>query len=137
MNRRGFLSFLAKAGIAAAAIPYLPKSVEAASVVPEIAAATTSYESFVFKRAPGFFNVITYTGNGGTQVIQNTLGGDASKVIIKCRSPVSDWYVLDMGGDAITLPEAQNLPGREYIAYEFGAQAVTQVGHHIEALRTT
>ena len=41
---------------------------------------------------PGF-DIVTYTGNGGTQNISHTLGVVPRMIIIKDRSAVTNWYV--------------------------------------------
>jgi hypothetical protein len=44
-----------------------------------------------FKRAPGFFDVVAYTGVGGTETnLNHSLGVVPEMVIVKCRSSVTD-----------------------------------------------
>ena len=54
----------------------------------------------LFKRAPGFFDVATYTsGYGSPTVFPHNLGVEPELMIVKCRSNAHDWwvYVRDSG----------------------------------------
>ena len=53
-----------------------------------------SYVGYAFKRAPGFFDVVCYTGNGtsGTAITHN-LGAIPELVIVKSRSALTNWPV--------------------------------------------
>lgn len=61
---------------------------------------TNNHVSYAFVRAPGFFDAVCYTGNGGTAGYKN-LFFDATNnnknpyelVIMKCRGTTSDWFV--------------------------------------------
>ena len=56
--------------------------------------------SHMFKRAPGFFDVVAYTGTGSLSGVNHNLGVTPELKIIKCRSNSStDWWV---GGSALT-----------------------------------
>jgi hypothetical protein len=47
-----------------------------------------------FQRAPGFFDEVCYTGNGGTQTLSHNLGVAPELLIVKRRSGAAiDWYV--------------------------------------------
>jgi len=50
--------------------------------------------SWTFRKAPGFFDVVTWTGDGtdGRQ-IAHTLGSAPGMVFIKCTSDSDNWYV--------------------------------------------
>ena len=126
-SRRGFLGFLAAAGItavtgvpapaAAITVPAPPKAWE-----PQPG---DSYESYTFRRAPGWFDIITYTGLGtGAYTLQNTLQKEGGVVIIKNTSTAQSWHVLEMGRETVTLPPELNQPGDRYMAYEFGPEAL-------------
>jgi len=54
--------------------------------------------NYVFKRAPGFFDVVTYTGTGSLPGVTHNLGVTPELKIIKCRSNSTDWFV---GGSAL------------------------------------
>ena len=49
--------------------------------------------SWSFRKAPGFFDVVTYTGNGSTQNIAHSLGSVPGMIMIHCRDGTHDWEV--------------------------------------------
>lgn len=50
--------------------------------------------SWTFRKAPKFFDVVTYTGDGAaTKVINHSLGQTPGMVIIKITSTTGTWYV--------------------------------------------
>ena len=53
------------------------------------------YANYVFRRAPGFMDVVTYTGTGAYQVVNHNLGVTPELTIIKRRDTSSShgWYV--------------------------------------------
>jgi hypothetical protein len=53
-----------------------------------------------FRRAPGFFDVVCYTGTGASATLNHNLGVSPEMVIIKGRSVVSNWetYLSLLGG---------------------------------------
>jgi hypothetical protein len=54
----------------------------------------SDYKSWNFKRAPGFFDVVCYTGNGTNSTnIPHNLTVNPELIIIKKRSAVADWAV--------------------------------------------
>lgn len=52
-----------------------------------------AFISYCFKRAKGFFDVVTYTGNGGTQTIQHNLGSTPGMILLKNLDLQDDWFV--------------------------------------------
>jgi hypothetical protein len=52
----------------------------------------TSYASWTFRKQPKFFDVVTFTGNGGMQTISHSLGSAPGMVIIKTTGITDDWY---------------------------------------------
>jgi hypothetical protein len=55
----------------------------------------TGYANWYFRRAPGFFDVVCYTGNGDNTngiTISHNLGVAPQVIICKRRSAVADWY---------------------------------------------
>ena len=57
------------------------------------------YVSWAFAKQPGFFDVVTYTGNkdsGGNQAIAHNLGSVPGMIIVKCLS-TSQWSVYHVG----------------------------------------
>lgn len=129
-TRRGFLRALL-AGVAA---PVVAKATPLAEVVqtPTAALATpagTAYESLVFRSAPKFFDVITYTGNGTSLTVPNSLGFKPSLILVKNRTIAQDWMMLDCNQPA--LPPEANLDGHSYIAYEFGEDALKNIPQNL------
>ena len=59
------------------------------------------YASWTFRKAPRFFDVVTYTGNGvaGREIAHN-LGCDVGMIIVKSSSDVNHWrvYHRSLGG---------------------------------------
>jgi hypothetical protein len=52
----------------------------------------SSWIAWNFKRAPGFFDVVTYTGTGSVRTINHNLGAVPSVVLIKGRNTTYSWY---------------------------------------------
>ena len=51
------------------------------------------YVSWTFRKASGFFDIATYTGNGGAQTISHSLGTDPGMIIIKNIDSSYHWTV--------------------------------------------
>jgi len=126
MKRRGFLRALL--GVAAA-----PVVAQAAALLPTPQPKPLSplspsqpYETYTFKRSPGFFDLVTFTGDGVRKVLPRS-SFEPTLIILKCMTAASPWYVLE----SEVLPPEMNKPGEQYIAYEFGEEAMEQIKHHI------
>lgn len=53
-----------------------------------------SYVGWTFRKAPKFFDVVTWTGNGvGARQIAHSLGQTPGMIIAKSVSAIADWYV--------------------------------------------
>ena len=52
-----------------------------------------TYVDYVFARAPKFFDVVTYTGNGNPRTIAHSLGVAPGMVIVKRTNDASSWIV--------------------------------------------
>ena len=51
-------------------------------------------QSWMWKRAPGFFDVVAYTGDGASnRQISHNLGVQPEMIWIKCRSATDSWHV--------------------------------------------
>ena len=46
-----------------------------------------------FRKSPGFFDVVTYTGNGSARAISHSLGWVPGMIIVKNTSSAIDWAV--------------------------------------------
>ena len=55
------------------------------------------YASFSFRKAPGFFDIVTYTGTGSTQTIAHNLGSVPGCIMVKCRDASENWAVYHRG----------------------------------------
>ena len=134
-SRRGFLGFLAAAGIAAIAGPEAAATPSPAPTLAPLPKAGDSYHSVTFKRAPGFFDLICYTGTGASITLPNSLGDDIGCVIIKSTSHAGDWFVLETEGADVTLPESHNEKGKTYVAYQFGKSAMPQIQPYVDKMK--
>ena len=54
---------------------------------------TGDYLRYSFRRAPGFFDVVAYTGTGVPMIVNHNLGVVPDLTIIKPRSATGDWKV--------------------------------------------
>ena len=53
-----------------------------------------------FKRAPGFFDVVAYSGSSSAQSIAHNLGSQPGFIIVKCISHVRDWRAYHQSSGA-------------------------------------
>ena len=51
------------------------------------------YVSWTFRKAPKFFDIVTYTGNGTTQNIAHSLESTPGMIIVKNRTSATSWSV--------------------------------------------
>ena len=49
--------------------------------------------NWFFRRAPGFFDVVSYKGNGSTQAISHNLAAEPEMIMVKDRTRTEDWQV--------------------------------------------
>ena len=67
-------------------------------------AATSQYGGLMFKRAPGFLDIVGYTGTGSARTINHSLGVVPKMMIVKHRSATESWSVYtEAYGNAKTL----------------------------------
>jgi hypothetical protein len=108
-----------------------------------------SYVSWTFRKAPKFFDVVTYTGTGSNQTISHNLGSTPGMIIVKAYSGTGGWVVYHRSNGATkymylngtgtvqtsslawndTAPTSTeftigtlggvNVSGRDYVAYLF------------------
>lgn len=57
-----------------------------------------TYASWSFQKQPKFFDVVTWTGTGGTGVIQHNLGSTPGCIILKRVGTVDGWWVVHRSG---------------------------------------
>ena len=66
--------------------------------------ADSNHLSWMWKRARGFCDVITYTGTGSARTVSHNLGVAPEMMWVKCRSEAQDWVVYHKGMDS-SAPE--------------------------------
>jgi hypothetical protein len=64
----------------------------------------TDHVSWTFRKAPKFFDVVTYTGNGTSQYINHNLGCEVGAIFVKRTDTAANWSVYHREQDA-TAPE--------------------------------
>ena len=57
----------------------------------------TNFASWTFRKAPKFFDVVTYTGDGNIRTIAHNLGVAPGCIIIKATSAADNWSVYHRG----------------------------------------
>ncbi len=77
----------------AAAISFLSNGFNCAQSGSNTNQAGANYVSWSFEKAPKFFDVVTYTGNGSARTIAHNLGSAPGCIIIKCLNDTFDWIV--------------------------------------------
>ena len=93
-----------------------------------------AYINWAFKRAPGFFDVVAYTGTGsGYPQTPHNLGVTPELVIFKNRSSAGDWwtwtsYYDDQGGYALALNKEANNGSGLWANVFFSATTLGQTG---------
>ena len=64
------------------------------------------YASWTFRKAPKFFDVVTYTGDGNSsQTIPHNLGGEVGFIVVKKTSASGSWFGLHRDSGLIILNE--------------------------------
>ena len=60
---------------------------------------------YFWKRAPGFFDVVSYTGIGGNRTLSHNLDVAPEMMWVKSRGNSEDWYVYhkDLGNGSILI----------------------------------
>ena len=121
---------------------------------------TNGFVNYAFKRAPGFFDVVAYTGSGSAVNRSHNLAAVPKLMIIKCRDSSQEWtvyaeplgnqksLVLNSNGTGYsgvntwnsTTPTDTTFPvngfgvnssGSKYVAYLFGnLDGVSKVGSY-------
>ena len=66
------------------------------------------YVAWTFRKAPKFFDVVTYTGTGSARTVSHSLGSVPGMIIIKNISQSDNWAVYHRGADS-SAPEDKYL----------------------------
>jgi hypothetical protein len=61
---------------------------------------TEDYVSWTFRKAPKFFDVVTYTGTGANRTVSHNLGSVPGCIIIKSTDTTGDWQVYHRANTA-------------------------------------
>ena len=56
-----------------------------------------TFSSWSFRKAPGFFDVVTWTGDGNNRTISHSLGSVPGMIVIKCTSTTKAWQIGHRG----------------------------------------
>jgi len=51
------------------------------------------YVSWTFRKAPGFFDVVTYTGTGSARTVAHSLGSVPGMILVKRTDTTENWHV--------------------------------------------
>lgn len=66
----------------------------------------SGHVSWTWRKAPGFFDVVTYTGNGTAgRTVSHNLGSVPGCIIVKKTSAASNWMVYHRGANGGTNPQ--------------------------------
>jgi hypothetical protein len=71
---------------------------------------SSNWVTYALKRAPGFFDVVCYTGTGSATSFTHNLGVAPQLMIVKGRSFVSSWHVYDATNGATNYMRFNNDP---------------------------
>jgi len=77
-------------------------------------ASANTFVNYLFSRAPGFFDVVAYTGTGSTTTIAHNLGAAPELIIVKSRSNLNtEWnvYAAPLGATKYLWLQATNAQG--------------------------
>ena len=81
-----------------------------------INATNDSMVSWTFRKAPNFFDIVTYTGNGTNRTIAHSLGIAPGMIIVKRTDTASDWQVYHNGLSSAAASIQLNLSAPEAAA---------------------
>ena len=69
-----------------------------------------TYCAWSFRKAPKFFDIVTYNGTGSAQTLSHSLGSVPGMILVKCTSADStNWQVYHRGANGGTNPEQYRL----------------------------
>ena len=86
---------------------------------------TTPMIYWSFRRAPGFFDEVCYTGTGATQTISHNLAAIPELIILRARSLTSDWLVSHSYNISAYGSLQQNIAFAVYPAYPWNRTSTT------------
>ena len=84
----------------------------------EVNSSSDNFVDFNFRRAPGFFDVVAYTGTGVARTVNHNLGVEPELMIVKSRSAAIAWAVYTQSLNATQgLQLQQNIAAFSSTAY--------------------
>ena len=86
-----------------------------------------------FKRAPGFFDVVCYTGTGSAQSISHNLGVTPEFVITKRRSTAEDWFTWGSNSTSYMKTNANSLSQTNTAIFNGASSTTFNVGSNAAA----
>jgi hypothetical protein len=69
-------------------------------------ASANTYINYLFRRAPGFYDTVCYTGTGANTTVSHNLGAVPELMLVKQRNTTSDWIVYQGLYPSIPVPSA-------------------------------
>ena len=78
------------------------------------------YASWTFRKQPGFFDVVTYTGNGSARTISHNLGSVPGMILVKCTAGAFSWAVWH---------RSINTNSTQYLSLSTNAAVATDAGY--------
>jgi len=82
-----------------------------------------NYISYIWKRAPGFFDVVAYTGDGvSTRLLNHNLGAQPELIISKLRSTSDNWQIMQYD------PNITTTTGTLKLFHQFSTSAALYTG---------
>jgi hypothetical protein len=75
-------------------------------------ASSNTFINYLFKRAPGFFDVVVYTGTGVSRTVSHNLGAAPELMIVKNRFDTAGWPVYHISNGNTGLQYLQTTAGK-------------------------
>ena len=72
----------------------------------------STYTSWTFREEPKFFDIVQYTGNGGTQTINHNLGSTPGMIIVKPVNAIGSWSVYHVSNGNLNVQFLNSTSGR-------------------------
>ena len=92
----------------------------------------SNYKSWMFRRAPGFFDVVAYDATGNVQTVPHNLGVTPEMIIVKDRDLTYDWGVYHTGlTDPLDEAIFLNSDAHEFTSTIFNKQAPTSTNFYV------
>ena len=108
----------------------------------QINGSTSTNVGWTFRKQPGFFDVVTFTGNGSSQTVSHNLGSVPGMILVKCVTAGYDWAVYHRGANGGTNPHQyasslNNTSGFGQDSYSWNNTAPTSTAFTVGSGSTT